>query len=157
MCFEVVTLWQYVNVCICVFLFTTEHTDSPLRHHSVTSSSYDMYFNFPLTSLWFMRLSSDMIRNWTHFILQDLILTLFSHDYCDILWHFIFYISNLFYIRVISLAFFCGVAVDYIAHMRTLSEVLAEFIASSYSSLKFFFLADKKAKNWADLPPLIGR
>jgi len=27
-----------------------------------------------------------------------------------------------------------------------LSEVLAEFIASSYSSLKFFFVADKKAK-----------
>jgi len=31
-----------------------------------------------------------------------------------------------------------------------LSEALAEFIASSYSSLKFFFVADKKAKNWAD-------
>jgi len=27
-----------------------------------------------------------------------------------------------------------------------LSEALAEFIASSYSSLKFFFVADKKAK-----------
>jgi len=31
-----------------------------------------------------------------------------------------------------------------------LSEALAEYIASSYSSLKFFFVADKKAKNWAD-------
>jgi len=41
--------------------------------------------------------------------------------------------------------------------MRTLSEALAEFIASSYCSLKFFFLADKKAKNWADLPSLIVR
>jgi len=37
------------------------------------------------------------------------------------------------------------------------SEALAEFIASSYSSLKFFFVADKKAKNWADSPSLIGR
>jgi len=27
-----------------------------------------------------------------------------------------------------------------------LSEALAEFLASSYSSLKFFFVADKKAK-----------
>jgi len=27
-----------------------------------------------------------------------------------------------------------------------LSEAVAEFIASSYSSLKFFFAADKKAK-----------
>jgi len=31
-----------------------------------------------------------------------------------------------------------------------LYEALAEFIASSYSSLKFFFVVDKKAKNWAD-------
>jgi len=38
-----------------------------------------------------------------------------------------------------------------------LSEVLAEFIASSYSSQKFFFVADKKAKNWADSRSLIGR
>jgi len=34
-----------------------------------------------------------------------------------------------------------------------LSESLAEFIVSSYSSLKFFFVADKKAKkNSADSP-----
>jgi len=38
-----------------------------------------------------------------------------------------------------------------------LSEALAEFIASSYSSLKFFFVADKKAKNSGDSPSLIGR
>jgi len=37
-----------------------------------------------------------------------------------------------------------------------LSEVLAEFIASLYSSLKFFFVADKKNKKWADSPSLIG-
>jgi len=37
------------------------------------------------------------------------------------------------------------------------SEALAEFIASSCSSLKFFFVADKKSKNWADSPSLIGR
>jgi len=36
------------------------------------------------------------------------------------------------------------------------SEALAEFIASSYSSLKFFFIADKKTKNSADSPLLIG-
>jgi len=38
-----------------------------------------------------------------------------------------------------------------------LSEALAEFIASSYSSHKFFFVADKKQKNWGDSPSLIGR
>jgi len=38
-----------------------------------------------------------------------------------------------------------------------LSEALAEFIGSSYSLLKFFFIADKKQKNWADSPLLIGR
>jgi len=38
-----------------------------------------------------------------------------------------------------------------------LSEALAKFIASSYSSLKFFFVVDKKAKNVADSPSLIGR
>jgi len=37
-----------------------------------------------------------------------------------------------------------------------LLEALAEFIASSYSLLKFFFVADKKANNWADSPSLIG-
>jgi len=37
------------------------------------------------------------------------------------------------------------------------SEALAEFITSSNSSLKFFFKADKKAKNSADSPSLIGR
>ena len=37
-----------------------------------------------------------------------------------------------------------------------LSEALAELIASSYSSLKLFFVAGKK-KNWADSPSLIGR
>jgi len=38
------------------------------------------------------------------------------------------------------------------------SEALTEFIASSYSSLKFFFVEDKKAKkNSADSPSLIGR
>jgi len=36
-----------------------------------------------------------------------------------------------------------------------LSEALAEFIASSYSLFKFFFVVDKKAKNWADSPSLI--
>jgi len=37
------------------------------------------------------------------------------------------------------------------------SEALAEFIASSYSSLKFFFVVDKKAKkNSAVSPLLIG-
>jgi len=38
-----------------------------------------------------------------------------------------------------------------------LSEALAEFTVSSYSSLKFFFVADRKAKNSADLPSLIVR
>jgi len=38
-----------------------------------------------------------------------------------------------------------------------LSEKLAEFIASSHSSLKFFFVAERKAKNSADSPSLIGR
>jgi len=36
-----------------------------------------------------------------------------------------------------------------------LCEPLAEFITSSYFSLKFFLVADKKAKNWADSPSLI--
>jgi len=72
----VLRLWPYDSMLMCVFmfLFTTEHIDSPLRHHcevlSVKSSSYDMYFNFPLTCLWFMLLSSDMIRNWKHFIVR---------------------------------------------------------------------------------------